>query len=620
MRNIFCLIVVLSILMAAGCVQQFRTQNLQHAAAVGSVSEVRRHLDAGADVNGKDRGWSALALAAVYGQADVVPVLIEAGAEIAAKSGGWTPLATAVHYGHDDVARLLLDAGADINSREGHPHRRTPLEIAVECQHLSTVELLLERGAALEPSQLSYWPIIVEAATRGDATIVRVLLAHGAGESPAFVQKAADHAAVNAHEAAYRLLIDHGASPTLTSVAALGYEKQVRELLEAGTDPDETGSVYLAPLHAAAGQGHVAIVRMLLDAGANPEQSTRYTALGAAAMQGQQEVVRVLVEAGADVNGVGDRGVGQPPLECAIEAEDAEMAGLLLELGADPCLKREYPWMPLEVAARLGNVEILQMLIDTGLCSDADLRVAAHAALEQDNTAAYDMLAGSGAELTLAMAAQRGDPAAVERLIAEGADVNAASESGSPPLLLASGGGHTDIVRALLSAGADVEAVDRGDGTALHYAATAGHVEVARMLIEAGAVVSVSQRFCGTPLHEAAQGGHLAMIRLLVGSGADPDARSDYWKKRPLHSAIWAPNKTETITLLVELGANPNAATDQQVTPLHEAVKAADVEATRALLAVGADPDLPNSGGNSARDLARMFDLQEIVNIIDSHD
>ena len=594
---------------------------LLDAAGAGSVKMVARLLEEGADPDGSPNVESfPLYAAAMAGHARIAQMLVEAGADTGRTVEGWSSLAAAVASSHDDVVSVLLDAGADINSREGHPWRDTPLEIAVGSQSLSTVQLLLDRGAAVGPPKLSYWPIIVEAAREGDAAIVSLLLDHGAGESPGFVQKAAEYAAINGNEDAYRVLADHGARPTLKSAAALGHEDEVRALLAAGTDPDGTGALESPPLNAAAGAGHIEIVRMLLEAGADPEQGTRYTALGVAAAWGQREIVEALVEAGADLNGRGEYDLAEPPLNCAIQAENAEMVDLLLALGADPTLKDQRNWSALAAAARAGNTEILKALLDAAAYTDADKRLAAEQALESGEADAYDLLVDSGIELTLPLAVQQGDLVAVKRLIGEGADLNALAEDGDLPLAEAAEAGRADIVAAMLEAGADVNATDRWDVTALHLAAREGHTDVARLLLEAGADLSANDSTHGTPLHEAARGGHLEMIRLLLASGADPNARSGFDKRRPLHDALWADDPVPVIELLVKLGADPDAMTEQKVTPLNEAAKSADAEAVRALLKAGADPDLENSGGNSARDLAEMFEFETVIEAIEEYD
>ncbi|MEA3399941.1 MAG: ankyrin repeat domain-containing protein [Armatimonadota bacterium] len=592
------------------------------AAEAGSTKLVQRLLDAGEDPDGPPgASCPPLYVASAAGHVGIVSRLIEAGADVEATTEeGWAPLATAVYYGHDDVVVALLDGGADLDSRDGHPRHDTPLELAVKLQRLATVGLLLQRGASLGPPLLPYWPILIEAATRGDPIVIKLLLDHRAGESPATVQEAAQHAAVRGHRQAFEVLVEHGAKPTLASAAALGDEKAVARLLDAGADPDEMVVRRFLPLHAAARHGHVRIVTQLLDAGADIERGMRHTPLGTAAWWGQGEVVAALVEAGADVNGRGEYGHCPTPLDAAIESEETEIVSLLLELGADPTVKgRSNITMPLSTAAQTGNVEIIEMLLDSSACSDADVRLAAEWALRHDEPAAYDALIGGNVDVTLPLAAAHGDAEVVRRLISDGADVNQPSEAGSPPLVLAAKHGRTDIVKVLLDAGADVNGRDSLGRTALHTTARLEGTEIARLLLAAGANVSAVQNTGGTPLHEAALGCHEELIRLLVKRGADPNARAGWGKSRPLHTALYAQHPAATIRLLIELGADPNAIDVSQVTPLHAAVKDGQVEAARALLEAGANPDLPNNGGNTARDLAEMFDRNEIMDLIEQH-
>lgn len=70
-------------------------------------------------------------------------------------------------------------------------------------------------------------------------------------------------------------------------------------------------------------------------------------------------------------------------------------------------------------------------------------------------------------------ACRSGDLSAVTRLIAEGADVNAANRNGTTPLMYAKtaafGSGDLRIMQALMAAGADVAARDHVGKTALDY-------------------------------------------------------------------------------------------------------------------------------------------------------
>ena len=84
----------------------------------GDTDEVRRLLDAGADLEAHDNGRTPLMWAAQEGHAETVACSWTAGAAINAKTekggkveSGWTALMLALHHAHADVARLLLDAG-----------------------------------------------------------------------------------------------------------------------------------------------------------------------------------------------------------------------------------------------------------------------------------------------------------------------------------------------------------------------------------------------------------------------------------------------------------------------------------------------------------------------------
>jgi ankyrin repeat protein len=61
-------------------------------------------------------GFTALAMAAHIGHAEVVADLLERGCNPNGPSqGGWSAVHAAIHGGHLDVLRLLFDAGGDVN-------------------------------------------------------------------------------------------------------------------------------------------------------------------------------------------------------------------------------------------------------------------------------------------------------------------------------------------------------------------------------------------------------------------------------------------------------------------------------------------------------------------------
>lgn len=167
-----------------------------------------------------------------------------------------------------------------------------------------------------------------------------------------------------------------------------------------------------------------------------------------------------------------------------------------------------------------------------------------------------------------------------------------AAGPGDPQLVDAVERGDVAAVQALLKQGADPN-VARGDGlTALHVAAQEGNLELVRTLLRAKADVRAKTRLGEyTPLHLAAEGGHAAVAQALIEAGADPAAVTTNTGATPLHLAAKAVNGESAVKVLLEKGAPVNAreaAAGQ--TPLMFAAAYGRTASVRELLEGGADP------------------------------
>lgn len=145
---------------------------------------------------------------------------------------------------------------------------------------------------------------------------------------------------------------------------------------------------------------------------------------------------------------------------------------LLLAAGAsEPEINTQFT--PLHHAAAHGNVSEIQHLTQNGFDVDSP-----------------DFLKCT----PLMYAAFFGHLAAVDTLIALGANVNARSlhekgflVSDLTPLMIATRRGYTDIVKSLLDAGAEVDGRSDGNHTPLMYACRNNYFDIAQILLDAGA-------------------------------------------------------------------------------------------------------------------------------------
>jgi hypothetical protein len=131
----------------------------------------------------------------------------------------------------------------------------------------------------------------------------------------------------------------------------------------------------------------------------------------------------------------------------------------------------------------------------------------------------------SSADDELCDAAERGDVAKIERVIAEGANPNALVDDYTP-LQWAAHYGHLAAIAALLKAGAYVDGVDSAGFTPLIMAAWYGHRAAIDALVAAGADVHRANNKGNTALHYASMYGRLDAARVLLEAGAQADVRN----------------------------------------------------------------------------------------------
>ncbi|XP_074728675.1 BRCA1-associated RING domain protein 1 isoform X2 [Strix uralensis] len=127
---------------------------------------------------------------------------------------------------------------------------------------------------------------------------------------------------------------------------------------------------------------------------------------------------------------------------------------------------------------------------------------------------------------------------------------------GETLLHVASIKGDLAAVEQLLKNGADPNVKDNAGWTPLHEACNHGHKEVVELLLQHKALVNTTGYQNDSPLHDAARNGHVSIVELLLLHGASCDAVNifglrpvDYAESEKMKSVLTLPVKNESLSL-----------------------------------------------------------------------
>jgi len=193
-------------------------------------------------------------------------------------------------------------------------------------------------------------------------------------------------------------------------------------------------------------------------------------------------------------------------------------------------------------------------------------------------------------DTSLHAAVRSGDAAAVQRLIGSGAALDARDAQRQTPLLLAVQGSLSDITRLLIEAGADINAQASNQDTPWLLAGARGQADSLGLMIPKGPDLAIRNRFGGNALIPACERGHVEAIRVLLTTRIDVNHINNLGWTCLLEIVILGDGgrrHQEATRLVLAAGADPNIADKDGVRPLAHARARGQADVARLIEAAG---------------------------------
>ncbi|MFN7038500.1 MAG: ankyrin repeat domain-containing protein [Alphaproteobacteria bacterium] len=220
-------------------------------------------------------------------QEEKVKSLLKEGVDVNSTDRlGHTGLHLASYQGHLNIVKILLENNADLEAGAVKSQYERPIHYAAKNDQTEILEILLEKGAKLNATDINGATPLHLAARQGKINSVRFLIKQPGVE----IDKQNDREWYTAlHMASY-----------------YGHDKVVEELINNEADIEREDSTGATPLYLAVIENKLDAARTLLESGANPlptnKEQSNATALHMASWFGYTDMIKLLHEYKADIN------------------------------------------------------------------------------------------------------------------------------------------------------------------------------------------------------------------------------------------------------------------------------------------------------------------------------
>ena len=319
-----------------------------------------------------------------------------------------------------------------------------------------------------------------------------------------------------------------------------------------------------------------------------------------AVRQGDLQKLEKFLSKGGDPNEVDND--GNALIHVAVQYGQADSLNRLLIAGANPDLLNRAGNTALILAVEKNAVNMTDILISYG----GDVSIT-----------------GSGGRTTLMPAAANGNVQMMERLLSEGVELEVVDNSGLSALFYSVTGKNPGALLFLIKSGADAGRTDNKGRTPLHLLTQNGQRSFVSLLVEAGTDPSGQQSSTGeTPLHIASGSGawELAAEYLTYNSVMQQINQLSTQLGAPLFYALNTKLSSQagvnTMSILLDAGADPNLTSVQDILPIVHAVEKLDAPRVELLVNEGAKLNIRLAERKTLLHLAAARDMSELVSVL----
>ena len=187
----------------------------------------------------------------------------------------------------------------------------------------------------------------------------------------------------------------------------------------------------------------------------------------------------------------------------------------------------------------------------------------------------------SDADVQLLAAASAGTLSDIDSAIENGANLQARDANGRTALLIAATENHVAVAKRLVDLGADVDALDDRHDTPWLVTGVTGSVAMLEVLLPANPDLTIRNRYGGISVIPASERGHVDYIRRVVQTDIDVNHVNDLGWTALLEAVILGDGTTpyqQIVEILLAAGADPELADKDGVTAREHAIDKGQVE------------------------------------------